>query len=164
MLDNDVRKSTKKVYKSRMDTFSAYCRDLEVDPTSCPVSVVVNFLSILRRVFGYEYQTICSYRSAISKYHVGLSSGSMGTTKVVKRLTRACFIEKPPLPRYSDIWDMNVLVRHLESMDDLEISVLDLGMKTLALLAILSISRYFMKRFFMTISTKKYIWWLLYHD
>ena len=59
---------------------------------------------------------------------------------------------------------MNVLVRHLESMDDLEISVLDLGMKTLALLAILPISRYFMKRFFMTISTKKYIWWLLYHD
>ena len=64
LLDNDVRKSTKKVYKSRMDTFSAHCRDLGVDPTSCPVSVVVNLLSILRRVCGYECQTICIYRSS----------------------------------------------------------------------------------------------------
>ena len=142
MMDNDVRKSTKKVYESRCEHFKDYCTDVGVNPIDCPVEVVINFLTILRRVLGYQYQTICGYRSAIARFHKGADSVSIGSLKSIKRLTRACFIEKPPLPRYSDIWDVSQLLRYLEGQSpNSSLSVYDLGVKTLALLAVQSISR-----------------------
>ena len=62
-----------------------------MDPTTCPENVIVNFLTKLRKTFGYKYQTVSGYRSAISKYHLGLSGVPVGQTKNVKRLTRADF-------------------------------------------------------------------------
>ena len=113
-----------------------------MDPTTCPVEAVINFLTVLCRTLGYSFQTICNYRSATSKFHEGLDSSTLGSDRRIKRLTRACFLEQPPLPRYTSIWDVGILVGHLESMGPhTDLSTLDLGIKTLALLAILSISR-----------------------
>ena len=67
-MDNDVRKSTKKVYESRWEHFKKYCTDVGVNPVDCPIKVVINFLTILRRVSGYQYQTICGYRSATARF------------------------------------------------------------------------------------------------
>ena len=109
MLDQDIQLSTRKIYSSRWRIFKLYCGDLEVDPTSCSTEVVINFLTILRRNMGLRYQTVCGYRSAISKYHVGTASSTLGSERMVRRLTRACFLEDPLIPRYSDIWDVDRL-------------------------------------------------------
>ena len=116
LLDADVRKSTKKVYKARFLHFSRYCTDIGADPTTCAESVIVNFLTILRREYGYLYQTISGYRSAISKFHVGFDGVPAGVSKNVKRITKAVFLEAPPIPKYADIWPASQLVDYLGTL------------------------------------------------
>ena len=135
--------------KSRLAAFKLYCADLGVSPTDCPVEVVLNFLTILRRVFNYKYQTICGYRSAISKFHVGIDNAAVGECRPVRRLTRSCFIENPPLPRYTEVWDVDKLLTYLKSLaPQSDLTDLQLSVKTLSLLFVLSLSR----------SIKKFHW------
>ena len=142
LLDRDVRPGTKAIYDSRWKAFTLYCKDVGYDPVSCPVEIVVNFLTILRRDLGLKYQTICGYRSAISRFHNGFQGTPLGSHNTVKRVTKACFIEVPPLPRYTDTWDVDTLLNCLEKLYPHDtLSDLELSMKTAALVAVNTISR-----------------------
>ena len=142
LLNADIRSGTKNVYRARFNHFDTYCTELGVDPTTCTENVIVNFLTKLRKTFGYKYQTVSGYRSAISKYHLGLSGVPVGQTKNVKRLTRAVFIEDPPLARYASIWPVDKVLDYLATLyPHADISIQQLGMKTLTLLSLASISR-----------------------
>jgi hypothetical protein len=142
LLQSDIRQGTHKIYKSRFGQFRLYCVDVGVDPHTCPEEVIVNFLTILSRVHGYSYQTVCGYRSAISRYHAGFGTVLAGSSRIIKRVTKAVFNENPPLPRYSAIWNVQAVVSYLETLHPPgSLSLSDLGMKTLALIAISSLSR-----------------------
>ena len=135
-----MRPSTKKVYNSRIKIFSEYCKSVGADPQTCPTVVVVNFLALLASKRNLSYQTVCGYRSAIARQHKG--NLPLGQLPIIKRLARACFLEKPPVPKYGDIWDVDILVRHLATMHPPEsLSTMDLSCKTAALFFILSLSR-----------------------
>ena len=41
----DIRPATKKIYKSRAAKFDKYCGELGVDPSTCAVEVIANFLA-----------------------------------------------------------------------------------------------------------------------
>ena len=100
------------------------------------------FLTKLRTKFAYKYQTIAGYRSAISKYHVGFNGIPVGQAKNVKRLTKAVFIESPPIAKYATIWSADKVLSHLATMYPHDtLSDYQLGMKTLALVSLASISR-----------------------
>ena len=121
-----------------MRTFKLYCQDIACDPRSCEEVVILNFLSILKCHIGLKYRTICGYRSAIAKYHNTFS----GSSKQVKQLVKACYLDDPPLPRYTDIWDVNILLEYLETLYPHDtLSDIDLSIKTAALLSIHSVSR-----------------------
>ena len=75
--------------------------------------MIVNFLAKLREEYGYKYQTIAGYRSAISKFHVGFSGMPIGQAKNLKRLTKAVFIEEPPLAKYASIWPADKVLGYL---------------------------------------------------
>ena len=141
-MQSDIRQGTHKIYKLRFEKFRLYCADVGVDPQTCPEEIIVNFLTILSRVHAYTYQTVCGYRSAISRYHVGFDTVLAGSSRIVKRVTKAVFNENPPLPRYSAIWDVQALISYLETLHPPgSLSLSDLGMKTLALIAVSSLSR-----------------------
>ena len=113
LVDQDVRPATHKLYKSRFSIFSTYCMQYGYDPTNCPVEIVTNFLAMLQDTKNMQYRTICGYRSAIARYHKGFAGNPLGSAKLIKRLTKACFNKNPPLPKYSDIWDADALLGHL---------------------------------------------------
>ena len=141
-MDQDVRPATHKLYKSRFRIFSTYCEQYGYNPTSCPVEIVTNFLAMLQDTKRMQYRTICGYRSAIARYHRGIAGTPLGSAKLIKRLTKACFNQNPPLPKYSDIWDADALLGYLETMyPNSELSTYDLGLKSVALLTVLSLSR-----------------------
>ena len=106
-MDNDVRPSTKSLYGSRNRAFARYCSGLGVDTATCHPNVLANFLTSLIREKKMAYQTLCGYRSAISKQHEGVNGVPIGQLAMIKKLIRAVFIESPPLPRYSQIWDVD---------------------------------------------------------
>ena len=91
---------------------------------------------------GMKYQTICGYRSAISRFHSTVEGVAVGAVPLIKRVTRACFNQAPPIPKYSDIWDVDKLMTFLETLHpNSSLSTFDLGMKAVALISSLSICR-----------------------
>ena len=141
LLDNDIRSGTHKLYRGRFKIFAEFCSREGFNPTSCPIEIVANFLALLKQK-GLKYGTICGYRSAISRYHNGRNNLPLGEEKLIKRVTKACFILDPPIPRYSNMWSADVLMQYLAKMyPNAELSLKDLGIKTAALISILSISR-----------------------
>ena len=142
LLNADIRAGTKKIYCSRFAHFATYCSKLNLDPKTCPEEVIVNFLTYLRRTHNYKYQTINGYRSAISKYHVGFHGTPAGCSKNVQRVSKAIFLEVPPIPKYGDIWPAAQLANYLESLHPPDtLSNYQLGMKTLGLISLHSLSR-----------------------
>lgn len=143
LVDHDIRSGTHKIYLSRFRIFSAYCAEKGFSPTDCPVEVVTNFLAMLKDTKHLSYQTICGYRSAISRYHKGYGSVPLGQAQLIKRVTKACFNLAPPLAKYSAMWDADQLMRHLQTMyPHSDLSMRDLGIKAVALITVLSISRH----------------------
>ena len=141
-MDHDIRSGTHKIYLSRFKSFSLYCVKAGYNPTDCPVEVVTNFLAMLKDTKHLSYQTICGYRSAISRYHKGFGSVPLGQAQLIKRVTKACFNLAPPIPKYSDMWNADQLMQHLQTMyPNSELSLKDLGIKAVALITVLSISR-----------------------
>lgn len=141
-MDGDIRSGTKSNYKSKLGIFRRYCEDVGCEVETAPIEVVANFLAILASTLGLSYQTVCGYRSAISKAHIGQGDLPLGKTRPIKRLTRATFIANPPIPRYSQIWDVDQLLGYLETLHPPDrLTDMELSMKTLALLSVLSISR-----------------------
>ena len=141
LMQYDIRDGTHKLYRSRFKIFSNFCLKLGHNPTSCPVEIVINFLAMLKDK-GRKYQTICGYRSAISRYHCGQGSMPLGEAKLVKRITKACFNLAPPIPKYSNMWNADVLMGYLaKQYPHSDLSLRDLGIKAAALISILSLSR-----------------------
>ena len=67
----------------------------------------------------------------------------LGQLPAVRRLARAVFIERPPLPRYADIWDVDTVLGYLEGMPPAsELSLMDLSIKTASLAFIMTLSRF----------------------
>ena len=138
-----MRASTKAQYQSKMRVFKTYCDEVGVGTTDCSTNVVLNFFTELVRGRGLGYQTVCGYRSAIARQHVGVGGVPLGQLPAIRRLTRAIFVERPPLPRYSDIWDVDRVLGHLEAMPAAsELSLMDLTIKTASLAFIMTLSRF----------------------
>ena len=73
---------------------------------------------------------------------MGFGGVPAGISKNVKRITKAVFLEAPPIPRYADIWPASQLVKYLETLHTPDkLSHYQLGAKTLALLSLHSLSR-----------------------
>ena len=85
LLQLDIRLGTHKIYKSRFDKFRLYCGDLDTDPEE----IIVNFLTILTRLYKYSYSTVNGYRSAFSRYYTGSCNQTTGCARAVRRVTKA---------------------------------------------------------------------------
>lgn len=141
-MEEDVRAGTRKIYKSRQSLFRSYCADVGCEPETAPLNAVLNFLTLLHTTLGYSYQSICGFRSAISKVHRGWHGKTLGEALPVHRLVKAVFNQNPPQPRYADTWDPEHLLRYLRTLTPLEgLSDIDLSIKTVSLLALATISR-----------------------
>ena len=89
-----------------------------------------------------SYQTVCGYRSAIAKLQAGTAESSIGRAVPVKRVIRGTFNVNPPIPRYSNIWNVDTLLSHLETLHPPDtLTDFQLSVKTCALLTVFSLSR-----------------------
>ena len=70
-------------------------------------NVITNFLTGFVHEKGLLYPTVCGYISAISKQHAAINGVPLEQLPEIKKLARANFIEKPPIPRYLEIWDVD---------------------------------------------------------
>ena len=132
------RKGTAKSYDSAWRRWVSWCDQRSVDPFSASLADIVQFLTDLH-VEGKEYSTVNTYRSAISMSHVSVDGVVVGKYPTVCRLMQGIFNSRPPKPKYKSVWDVDVVVTYIRSMEPSE--KLPLSWKLVTLMALTNADR-----------------------
>lgn len=98
---------------------------------------IANFLSELFRK-GYEYRSVNSYRSAISAFHPEINGVKVGQSNLIKQVMSGVFNSRPPMPRYTETWDVDIVLKYLISLGSCE--NLDLKMLSLKVASLMALS------------------------
>ena len=135
------RSGTQSAYDSCWRKWASWCREGQINPFQASVENVANFLSYLYTE-GYEYSTINNYRSAISAIHPEIDGEKVGQKHTVKQVMAGIFNKRPPLPRYTNTWDVDVVLNHIQNMpSNKDLCLKNLSIKTATLIALTSAAR-----------------------
>ena len=132
------RDGTKKQYGTYITKWQNFCDQRQINPIQPSLGSVLDFLTVLYQQ-GLTYSAINTARSALSSY-VTLKDGTcVGKHPLVSRLMKGIFQEKPPRPKYTDIWDVSVVLSHLHSLSPVDtLSLKELTLKLLMLILLVS--------------------------
>ena len=85
---------------------------------------------------------MCSHRPAISVFHEGIDGKSIDEDPQVSSLIMGVDNQRPPQPRYTCIWDVQLLLDYLKKhfLDNKQITDRQLTLKVTILLALTSAS------------------------
>ena len=92
-------------YKERASNFST------------SVSKVLEFLLEEFNV-GKQYRTLNTIRSAISMTHSEVDGVRIGQHEIVSRFMKGIFNSRPPMPRYTSTWNVDIILRYLSSLPE----------------------------------------------
>jgi hypothetical protein len=124
------RESTKRQYWSYIKKWLLFCGRKQN-----------NVLEYLLELYGNTlgYSSINTVRSALSAL---LSLGykdSLGEHPLIKRFMKGVFNQRPALPRYQHIWDVNIVLEYLASLSPVNVlSFYTLTLNFITLLCLLS--------------------------
>ena len=91
---------------------------------------------------GLEHRTVNSIRSAVSMTHCHVEEVPIGQHPLVTRLLKGVYNSRPPRPRYSATWDVDLVIQYLASLDeDNVLSLRTLSQKTALLMSLVEASR-----------------------
>jgi len=141
LIQQSKAKGTRRHYMSAWESFSSWCRKREIDPISSPIEIVVNYLTTLFEQ-GKEYNTINGHRSAISFYHEIVEGLPVGQHPLVTSLLKGVSRQRPPMPKYTEIWDIDTVLNGMKELPGNEhLQLKQLTFKTITLLGILAPNR-----------------------
>ena len=136
------RPGTEKQYSAAWKCFCSWCDRKQRNSLQADLMTVCDFLTEQFEDFNKSYSTINSYRSALSSMLLPVDGYSVGEHPIIARLLQGMFHVRPPEPRYSFTWDVNVMLTFLESWFPLSVLGLkQLTLKTAALVALVSAQR-----------------------
>ena len=101
-------------YKLAWNKQTSWCVRAKLDPFCALLSKIVNYLSTLFNE-GIQYQTVNAHRSAISAYHNFINGKPIEKHPKVCALLTGIFNERPPQPRYSFIWNVDVVLTYIKN-------------------------------------------------
>ena len=131
--------SSKSQYQSYLIKWLEYCHCKSIDPYEHNIVDGVNFLAKLFTESTRKYSTINTARSALSCIMEPMHGLTFGKQPIVKRFMRGVFKLRPNLPRYLYTYDVNIVLKYLESLGDPEnIPLKMLSYRTVTLLCLLS--------------------------
>ena len=111
------RSSSESAYCSAWHLWDSWCLGLGVDPLSAPLKEILEFLSTQFQL-GKQYRTINTIWSVISMTHTDIDGVRVGQHPLVSRLLKGVFNSRPPTPRYSHTWDVNLVLSYRESQPE----------------------------------------------
>ncbi|XP_071502116.1 uncharacterized protein [Diadema antillarum] len=107
------------------------------------INFVLEFFTHMFYEENLSYSAINSARSALATFLVLEDEQfTVSTHPLLSRFMRGVFQLRPPRPRYSEIWDVNIVFRYLRSLAPANsLSLKQLTMKLCMLLALISTQR-----------------------
>uniref|UniRef100_K1RN86 Uncharacterized protein n=1 Tax=Magallana gigas TaxID=29159 RepID=K1RN86_MAGGI len=136
LLFSSWSKGTNSSYDSAWNKWTRWCLERQTDPFSVSISSVLEFLSWLHHS-GYQYRTINVHRSGISSVLPFVDNLPVGQHYLLKHLMKGILKENPPLPKYTVLWDVDLVLSYLKDLpDNKDLSLKVLSKKLAILLAI----------------------------
>ena len=108
------REGTSKQYHTYLGKWNQYCRDKNIDVFQPGVTNGIEFLVSLYKS-GLGYSAINTARSALSSILVLEDGVKFGEHPLVARCMKGIFELKPALPKYTEIWDVNIVLGYLRA-------------------------------------------------
>ena len=106
-------KGTNIAYESARKKWVSWCSEQRIDPFSCNVRPFLDFLASLYEK-GLQHRTINTIHSAVSMTHDRVE----GQQPMVSRLLKGIYNLRPPQPRYSETWDVDIVVQFLSTYSE----------------------------------------------
>ena len=134
-------RGTNAAYESGWSKWNSWCLQRDCDPLSCGPTSLVNFLADMFK-HGLQHRSINTIRSAISMTHDPIEGTPIGQHPSVSRIMRGIHNTRPPRPRYTSTWDVDKVIRYVESLGSNDsLSLKHLSMKLAVLFALVEASR-----------------------
>ena len=93
-----------------------WCSKSDLDPYSCDVNEVVNYLAELFNTNNLLYRSLGVIRPAISAYHNPIEGVPIGQHRLVENFIGGVDKLRPPKPKYNYIWDVKIVTDYLENL------------------------------------------------
>lgn len=109
------RSGTTKQYRVYLDKWRNFATERNENSIHPSVASVIDFLTQLHDT-GSSYSAIITARSALSAaVELTDSPYTVGEHSLIKRLVKATFQSRPPLPRYQSTWDVSTVLSLLKT-------------------------------------------------
>ena len=107
------------------------------------LSELKNVLSYLTFLYsdGKAYSTVNVHRSMLSVTLDPIDGHPIGSHPLVIQLLKGVYNSNPPQPKYKELWDADVVLNHLSTLNNSKLAVGPLGWKLATLLALSTLSR-----------------------
>lgn len=132
------RSGTTTQYQTYHKKWESFCCQRHINPLQATLQDGINSLGDLFAT-GVGYSCINTARSALSSIIVLPGSVHFGSHPLVTGFVKGVFETRPSLPRYKEIWDVNSVLKVLETWTlGVELSLRDMSWKLTMLIALLS--------------------------
>ncbi|KAK6046411.1 site-specific recombinase, phage integrase family [Cooperia oncophora] len=135
-------RATIKQYNSALKKWAAFCKNTGIDRLHPRVEDILNFLGQLFES-GASFSSISTHKSAIIVYLSAINGEFCREDMIlVNRCMKGFFRQRPPRPRYADIWDVSAVLKYLRSLGpNATLNLKQLTHKTVMLLALVAPKR-----------------------
>ena len=134
---------TNSAYQTGWKQWSSWCQGRQVDPVSYGIQPFLEFITSLFKE-GLEYHTIYLIRSAVSSTHERIEGTPIGQHSLVKQLFKGVYNSRPPQPRYTSTWDVNLVLEYVSQLhlgENEGLTLKQLSCKLLILMSLVSANR-----------------------
>lgn len=107
--------STKKTYVTHLRRWSLWAYEKDVPILNPTISDILDFLKMYFET-GVGYGAVNTARCALSLILPRYQGQTVGEHFLIKWFCKSCYIQRPPQPRYSDIWSVDRVLIWLENL------------------------------------------------
>jgi len=111
---------TKASYNTYLKKWTTYCIDQSITPSEATYKNAIDFLVHLFSKENANYGVVAVARSDLSAILPKRDGKTFGTSEDVSRLLKGMFKLKPTLPRYTVIYDPDIILEYLGKLPDNE--------------------------------------------
>ena len=131
------RKSTRGRYNTALQQWHDFCAREQTNYLLPDVTSVLKFFTELYEK-GCQYSSITLARSALASLVTLRGYTALSEHPLIKRFIKGVYHLRPPKPKYSSIWDADILLRYWEQIEDnSKLNLLELFKKVTTLLVLL---------------------------
>ena len=115
------RGGTKKQYDVYIKKWTKFCAERESDQFHPLVVDVLDFLTELYEK-GFTYSAINTAHSALSSFVQLHDGSSIGKNPLISRLLKGIFQSRAPKPKYTEVWDVQIVLSYLKTLHPVDLS------------------------------------------